>query len=282
MSPFYYIAALAIALVLIFSANTVSDTYQAASEYKSASERADTKLKRALEWLSFGLYQGASEKLEKAQSLNEIAAHHQRRVTWSSWLLFGLSLAFLGWKSAGARRRPGASLQNLTLHLFGVSAIFLLVGIIAPMLTVVAQTEVTLLGEVVFQYESRSIAGTARHLASGGNLLVASLLFLFSVVIPVAKLLLSFVALSGFTQRARQFALKNIRLIGKWSMTDVFVVAILLAFLSTESKSFTDASLGPGLYFFAGYGLLSLIGGQLLIKVEEADEGTRKAVCGRP
>ncbi len=275
MSPLYYIAALTIALVLIFSADTVSDTDRAASRYETASERADTKIKRALEWLSLGLYQGASEKVEKVQSLNEIAAYHQRRVEWSSWLLLGLSLAFLIFKSTQARRSAEASLRGLALHLIGVSAIFLLVGVVAPMLTVVAQTEVTLLGEVVFQYESRSIIGTGQHLASGGNLLVALLLILFSVFIPVAKLLLSFVALARFAKRSRAFALTSIRLIGKWSMTDVFVVAILLAFLSTESKTFTDASLGPGLYFFAGYGLLSMIGGQVLIRVEGAGDGER-------
>lgn len=273
MSPLYYITSLAIALVLIFSAETVSDTYRAASQYETASERADTKLKRALEWLSLGLYQGASEKVEKVQSLNEIAAYHQQRVEWSGWLLLGLSLAFLTLKSTQARRSADAPLRGLALHLIGVSAVFLLVGVVAPMLTVVAQTEVTLLGEVIFQYESRSIIGTAHHLVSGGNLLVGLLLFLFSVLIPVAKLALSFVALGRFAKSSKQLALKSIRMIGKWSMTDVFVVAILLAFLSTESKAFTDASLGPGLYFFAGYGLLSLIAAQVLIRLERADEG---------
>ena len=268
MSPAYYIASTAAALVLVFSAATVSDAYRAASQYETASERADTKFKRVLEWMSLGLYRGASEKVERVESLNEIAAYHQRRVVWSSWLLLGLSLAFLGIKSTRALRAPAASLKNLALHLLGVSAIFLLVGIFAPMLTVVAQTEVTLLGEVVFQYESRSILGTTGHLYSQGNLLVALLLLLFSVIVPMSKLMLSFVALSPVGERATRFALRCIRLIGKWSMTDVFVVAVLLAFLSTESKAFTDASLGPGLYFFAGYGLLSLLGGQVLIRVE--------------
>ncbi len=273
MSPLYYITSVAVALVLIFSAATVSDAYQAASRYETASERADTKLKRTLEWLSLGLYKGASEKVEKVESLNEIAAFHQRRVEWSGWLLLGLSLAFLTFKSTQARRSAQSSLRALALHLIGVSAIFLLVGVVAPMLTVVAQTEVTLLGEVVFQHETRSIIGTVHHLASGENLLVAALLFLFSVLIPVAKLLLSLVAAGGFTKPLKRFAVNSIRLIGKWSMTDVFVVAVLLAFLSTESKTFTDASLGPGLYFFAGYGLLSMIGGQVLIRLENSGDG---------
>jgi hypothetical protein len=272
MSPLYYITSVSIALVLIFSAEKVSDSYRVASQYETASERADTKLKRALEWLSLGLYRGASEKVEKVQILNKIAAYHQRRADWSSWLLLGLSLAFLSFKSSRASRSGESPIRGVAVHISGVSAIFLMVGVVAPMLTVVAQTELTLLGEVVFQYESRSIIGTARHLASGGNPLVALLLFIFSVLIPVAKLLLSFIALGGFAKRSKQLAMRSIRFIGKWSMTDVFVVAILLAFLSTESKTFTDASLGPGLYFFAGYGLLSLIGGQMLIKMENGND----------
>jgi paraquat-inducible protein A len=272
MSPLYYIASTTIALVLIFSAEAASESHRAASRYETASERADTQLKRAMEWLSLGLYQGASEKVGRARSLNEIAAFHQRRVQWSGWLLLAVSLAFLAAKATQARRFDPGPLRRLVLHLTGVSAVFLLVGIVAPMLTVVAQTEVTFLGEVVFQYESRSIIGTAGHLATRGNLLLALLLFLFSVLIPVIKLLLSFVALGSIEKRAKQRALSCICFIGKWSMTDVFVVAVVLAFLSTESKALTDASLGPGLYFFAGYGLLSMIGGQVLIRLERAKE----------
>lgn len=273
MSPLYYIASVALALFLVFSADTVSEASRAAARYETAEERMDTKFKHALEVLSFGLYQGAREKAAEAQSLNEIAAYHQIRVTWSSWLLAVLSLGFLGFKALRMRDSERIAARELALHVLGVSAVFLLVGLVAPILTVVAQKELTWLGTVVFQYESRSIIGTAYDLASGGDRLVGLLLFLFSVIIPLAKLLLSFVALSKVARKMRQAALTTIRFIGKWSMTDVFVVAVLLAFLSTESKAFTDASVGPGLYFFAAYGLLSLIGGQLLMRERGGGSG---------
>lgn len=272
MSPLYYITALAVALVLLFSAHAVSSTYEAASRYETATEQADTKLKTALEWLSFGLYRGAREKAEAVDDLMATAAYHQRRVTWSAWLLLAVSALFLIATWVRTRRPGEGSLGPLAGRLIGVSAVFLLVGLVAPILTIVAQKEVTLLGKVVFQYETRSIIGTAEDLLTGGNAPVAALLFFFSAVIPVAKLLLSFVALSPAAAGLRRVVLRTIRMIGKWSMTDVFVVAILLAFLSTESKSFTDAKLGPGLYFFAGYGLLSLLGGQLLLREFSGDE----------
>ena len=45
--------------------------------------------------------------------------------------------------------------------------------------------------------------------------------------------------------------------IGRWSMTDVFVVAILLAVLAGQAGDSTDAWLGHGLWFFAVYAILS-------------------------
>ena len=62
MSPLYYIVSLALALVLVFSACTVSETYQAASRYETASEQADTKLKTALEWMTFGFTRAPARK----------------------------------------------------------------------------------------------------------------------------------------------------------------------------------------------------------------------------
>jgi len=60
-----------------------------------------------------------------------------------------------------------------------------------------------------------------------------------------------------------------IKAIGRWSMTDVFVVAILLAFLTADTAQLTDATLGAGLYFFAGYGLLSIAAGHMMVGYEE-------------
>ena len=54
-------------------------------------------------------------------------------------------------------------------------------------------------------------------------------------------------------------------------MTDVFVVAVLLAFLAARTEQLTDAKLGTGLYFFAAYGVLSLAAGQLMIRLSRRD-----------
>ena len=52
--------------------------------------------------------------------------------------------------------------------------------------------------------------------------------------------------------------MRLVHAIGKWSMADVFVVAVLLAMLALGRDPATRAATGPGLYFFAGYCLLAL------------------------
>ena len=163
-----------------------------------------------------------------------------------------------------ARRHDARGARRLALHLHGVAALCLLVGLAAPMLTVVAQRDVAVLGTVVLQFQSKSILGTVRDLLAGGGVFVGILLALFSVAVPTGKLMVSMLALLASGAPLRAACTRLVRVIGKWSMTDVFVVAVLLAFLASGQGGLTDARLGPGLYFFAAYGLLSMVGGLLL------------------
>ncbi|WP_232849667.1 paraquat-inducible protein A [Bowmanella yangjiangensis] len=129
-----------------------------------------------------------------------------------------------------------------------------------------------------------SILQTVEELWRDDRLLVAALIFFFSVAIPVIKTLL--VSLAWYWHKlgkGRKLA-DWIAAIGKWSMADVFVVAIFLAVLSTdhaettatqainlfglridfEISSATLSTLGPGFYYFVGYCILSLAASQLL------------------
>ncbi len=125
-----------------------------------------------------------------------------------------------------------------------------------------------------------SLLQTIQELWQDERLLVASLIFVFSISIPVIKfMLLSFAYLkknSKLEVRIYNF----ISQIGKWSMADVFVVAVFLAVLSTNHaetathqqlalfgfkldlivSSETLSALGVGFYYFTAYCLLSLLG----------------------
>jgi len=54
--------------------------------------------------------------------------------------------------------------------------------------------------------------------------------------------------------------------LGKWSMADVFIVALLVVFFSTKQDIHSALKVESGLYFFLGYVLLSMIGSSLIGK----------------
>ena len=278
VSALFYILAVGLAATLISSATQVASVYGALSAYQSANEKADTLVKNLVEELSLGLYQGGSLKAAQIAEIDAQAGIYAKRVVLSAWALLGVATLFLIGHfvrfrrigSVAATSPPNLQPGDFLGHLLAVSGIFLAVGMTAPIMTIVARGEVQLLGDVVVQFDSRSVFGTVAKLMSTKNYFIGVLLLLFSVIIPVLKILLGFMVLSPIARRARMVALRIIHVIGSWSMTDVFVVAILLAFLAAETEQFTDATLGPGLYFFAGYGLLSLFAGQLLLRYRRA------------
>ena len=119
-------------------------------------------------------------------------------------------------------------------------------------------------GQMEAYRSTRSIWGTAEELARGGNLLVACLIVLFSVVIPVFKLLLQGVALAVSGSRMREPLLKLNAMLSKWSMADVYVMAMLVAYMAGSASGhmgdllIMNASLEPGFYFFLAYCLFSI------------------------
>ncbi len=109
---------------------------------------------------------------------------------------------------------------------------------------------------------------------------VAAVIFIASVMVPIGKLLsLSWLCWSvakrpDASNRDRTRLYRVTELVGKWSMTDVFVVAVLVSFLGTNSSETTAATLGVGVYFFAAYGVLAVAVGQLMLRAERPLEQT--------
>jgi len=128
-----------------------------------------------------------------------------------------------------------------------------------------------------------SIMATVKALWEDQRLLVAALIFAFSVCIPLLKTIL--LCLAYFTQslQVAKRLINFVGAIGKWSMADVFVIAIFLAIMSTnhadtsnseqlsvfgfkialDISTQTLSAAGEGFYYFTAYCVLSLIGTQL-------------------
>lgn len=112
--------------------------------------------------------------------------------------------------------------------------------------------------------ETRSVVGAIQSLRASGNLFVAGLILLFSVLIPLIKaaLLVPIFALRGSARPYRLYVL--VQAISKWSMADVFAVGMLIALLVAKGTANLSAIAGPGFYYFAAYCLVSNAAFQLL------------------
>ena len=168
-------------------------------------------------------------------------------------------------------------------------------GVLTPMIGIdarITELRLQLLGEpVLFQdqvlyFQSKSVTDVVRVLAETGEadmILVAFLVALFSVVFPLAKVAASFVYYRDVrglraSRIVRFFALKS----GKWSMADVLVIAMFMAFvgfrglvsnqLSALSKTGGAAEvlttngtlLQAGFYLFLAFTIASMVVSTLL------------------
>jgi len=88
---------------------------------------------------------------------------------------------------------------------------------------------------------------------------VALVILIFSVLIPVLKVLsLLFISLFMESQFAHNIV-KFFKMIGKWSMVDVFVVAVFLVYLTANKGDVSRAQVEVGLYFFLAYVIVSML-----------------------
>ena len=149
--------------------------------------------------------------------------------------------------------------QRLGLLLAIASYVVLWPGVTEPIMTIKASVNMFGLKAELFN-ETRSIWETVTSLNDQGYALVAFLIVTFSVVIPVLKgLTILFTWLWPSDLRWRIVAA-----ISKWSMVDVFVVGILVAFLTAKATAEIQATLLDGFWWFLSFCILSIISGQLL------------------
>jgi paraquat-inducible protein A len=137
-------------------------------------------------------------------------------------------------------------------------------GLSRPALTLDISPVLPFLGKMAIFHQTRSILGTIRNLYDTGNTLVAALILLFSVVVPCAKGLALLYALALPRAPGRHAVHRFVGLIGKWSMADVFVMGILLAYLAAGSANGITATLETGFWWFLAACLLSVASAQLM------------------
>ena len=150
----------------------------------------------------------------------------------------------------------------LLLHL--ISLVLLGLGWVMDMLHINISTHF-ILSFNLFN-EKRSVLGTLQTLWNGSNYWPFLLIFLFGVLIPVVKSVVTFYLLLAKTPNSYWY--KFVNAISKWAMADVFAISIFVAFLGANAMQNTKAVLQAGFYFFSGYvllsGILAILMGKML------------------
>ncbi len=269
----YYPIAIYLAYRVYYFSSQANLHYQTSISYLNFSSQSELAWKSFLEALSLNLYDGASEirdniiiSSEQAVSALNNATNYSIVFTILSFLYF-IYLIFI----------KKTTKNQIIIHSIFLAFICLVVGISSTMLNLIAFRDLPVIGMVVLKFESKTVFTVLETFWLHSKYFVFTLILLFSVIVPIIKLSLSFlIALNVKSKNTSKFT-SFLNAIGKWSMTDVFVVSILLAFFSMNIDESTDAWLGHGLYFFAIYSILSIIIGQLInnihsLSVDEVKE----------
>jgi hypothetical protein len=206
-------------------------------------------------------------------------------------VLFVLCLA--PWRSAAdvdERAVPTAGLDPFRLFLLtGATLVLLAGGILTPMIEIdarITELSIELLGEPlsftnqVLYFQTKSVFDVAAILVqtrAADMILVAVLLVVFSILFPALKIVATWVYFFDYRELRRHptvrfFALRS----GKWSMADVMVIAIFMAYIgfsglvgnqlgslreasaAVEVLTTNGTTLAPGFYLFLGFVLASL------------------------
>jgi paraquat-inducible protein A len=112
--------------------------------------------------------------------------------------------------------------------------------------------------KAIFLVNDYSVWSGITGLADDGEWLLAAVVFFFSFVFPIGKLLLlSWIWFAPMNPARRRDLLHWLEELGRWSMLDVFAVAILI--VATKLGPLAQVSPLPGVTWFCAAILLSMV-----------------------
>jgi len=246
-------------------------------------------------------YQATSTD-EFNQKTQGMISHLENMAEFSTCAMLGSALLFLGvwW---GARKNPAVQ-KLLFTFATAFALVFLIIALTTPMMEIDARinkVDILLVGKhLVFQdqvlyYRSKSILQVVKTMLDTGGIdstFAGVLILTFSILFPLSKLILSEGYLLGGSQIKKNpwihfFAFKS----GKWSMADVMVIAIFMAYLgfngilksqleslnikteTLECVSTSGTSLQPGFMLFVGFVLFGLFLSFILERITRQSNG---------
>ncbi len=107
--------------------------------------------------------------------------------------------------------------------------------------------------------DEASILGSIEAFREDGQVFLAGLLYVVSVVFPMLKIILALILTLSFNvhRRRAHWIADALAELARWSMTDVFILAV--AVMVIDAKLISSADLLPGAYLFAAGVILSAL-----------------------
>ena len=153
-----------------------------------------------------------------------------------------------------------------------LATIFFALGIIMPAIKFTT---------VYVWKNEHSIATIIWALYQNEEIFLCLVIFAFSILFPFLKLLylLTLVSSPDMPQEFRVKSIAAMEWLGRYSMTDVMVLALMIFYVN--SSGYTEATVLPGVYFFAASALITMLAYGWANTVQPAI-ATADAVGGRP
>jgi len=253
---FYALIVSLLATMLFFGTKAYNEaiayeeTTRSLIDEMSAEKLAKFRLKELAATVSLGFYKNKTkellETLKKSQQMHK--EQSRQNALYAFFPLLGVLASYFF-----------ISLRAFTFFGAAAALVTLIFGLITPIMMVTIHKEVEYLGDVVLSFESKGVIGSISKLFENGDVVVAMVILLFSVCIPLLKTL-AMMVVSVF--RDSHFAhgiVAFFKMIGKWSMVDVFVVATFLVYLTVNKGDVSRAEVEVGLYFFLAYVIVSML-----------------------
>ncbi len=224
-----------------------------------------TKRLRALEWLGkWSMHDVLVLALTiffiKSQGVYDAASLNGVYYFTAAVLLMMISYAWLRTEGLAAAptamaepalTKPLSAFRNFVLSfLIILATVFFALGIILPVIRFTT---------VYVWTNEHSIATIIYALYQNQEYFLTTVLFLFSILFPFLKLfyLLTLVTSPDIPAEFRQKSITTMEWLGRYSMTDVMVLALMIFYVN--SSGYTEASVLLGVYFFAASALITML-----------------------
>lgn len=147
--------------------------------------------------------------------------------------------------------------------LWTASAACLAAGLFLPVITFT---------ELIVRKSTYSILGGIADLHRHGEHVLAAVIFTFSVIFPVVKMLSILILwFAAIRPSDRRVLVGRLGMLGKWSMLDVYVIAMTVVI--AKSSAFFKAEPEPGIYLFGASVALSMFTSARIERLSRGSSG---------